>query len=59
MNPTGILRTASCFSLGFFDFDFALEVLGINTIGAGERNRTAVISLEGWDNSHYTTPACV
>ena len=25
--------------------------------GAGERNRTAIFSLEGWSNSHYTTPA--
>ena len=26
-------------------------------VGAGERNRTALPSLEGWCNSHYTTPA--
>jgi hypothetical protein len=24
---------------------------------AGEQNRTVVSSLEGWSNSHYTTPA--
>ena len=26
-------------------------------IWAGDRNRTGVISLEGWGNNHYTTPA--
>ena len=35
----------------------SVERSGTVLRGAGERNRTAVISLEGWDNSHYTTPA--
>ena len=26
-------------------------------IGAGEGNRTPVLSLEGYSNNHYTTPA--
>ncbi len=31
----------------------------ISEFGAGGGNRTRIISLEGWSNSHYTTPACV
>ena len=26
--------------------------------GAGRGNRTPILSLEGWHNSHYTIPAC-
>jgi hypothetical protein len=31
----------------------------ISKFGAGGGNRTRIISLEGWSNSHYTTPACI
>lgn len=35
----------------------SLCVQTLKTIGAGGENRTLVSSLEGWHNSHYTTPA--